>query len=252
MIEFETIKDAKVLTKSKKDWLVHGYIENDTINLIIGSHGSGKSFVAVDLACAVANKGLWLNTFPVTEKRDVFYLSSENPASVIRRISAWHDYRKQEEPNNLFVTPSATVLTEGEALDVANEIADAVTDGCVLIIDTWSRALPGINENSSSEITEFIRLLDVVRKKRQATVVVVHHVTKGTGLSRGSSALPAAADTEFTLEHDKVSGNRVLTLTKNKDGFEGYVANLAIYNHLVETNDPQSGVGVIYPVSHQQ
>ncbi|MDX2494972.1 MAG: AAA family ATPase [Desulfuromusa sp.] len=86
----------------------------------------------------------------------------------------------------------------------------------LVIVDTLNRNFGAGDENSTTDMTQFINGLDRLIHELNTTIMVVHH----TGLSntqrgRGSSALKAAVDTEYRLDVD--GDARKLSCTKSKD-----------------------------------
>jgi hypothetical protein len=76
------------------------------------------------------------------------------------------------------------------------------------------------DENSSSDIGQFVANIDNHLKPLGAAVLIVHHSGHGTSQrSRGSSSIRAAMDGEFSATKDGL--NVVLTCTKAKD-FEAF------------------------------
>lgn len=220
---FIQFSQALERTSMQREWLVESLIEKDTMALMTGAPAAGKSFLTVDLACALATGTSWLH-YPIPHAVPVYYLSSENPNSVIRRMEAWRVHHGLASmPDTLLVTPYATTLTR----NMAEELAEEMSHGPgLLIVDTWSRALPGVNENSAQEVSEVIHGFDYLRLATGSAVLLVHHISKGTSESRGSGALPAAMDTIFHITD--TGATRTVDVVKNKDGGTGTVQHFRI------------------------
>ena len=245
---FYTPEDIAALGSAKREWLVPGLLEKDTTTLLIGAPGAGKSFVAVDLACALTHNYPWLGLYSVERPYPVYYLSSENPSSITRRIMAWKSsHQNPQTLAPLKVTTEPSILND-DLRESQESLVEWMDQPGLLIIDTWSRALPGLNENSASDVSEIIRFLDLVRQATGCTILIVHHMTKSDGGARGSSALPGAVDMEFTLRKSAGGGEtRELALTKNKDGMEGLLTALRIVPF--EYNGDQVGQLIAHPAS---
>src|SRR5690606_11723274 len=54
--EFSRIDSLEV---KEIDWLVDGYFEADSLDLIFGEPGCGKSFISIDLGCSIATGTPW-------------------------------------------------------------------------------------------------------------------------------------------------------------------------------------------------
>src|ERR671939_1190480 len=70
-------------------WLVHNHLVAETISVLFGPSGGGKTFVAFDLALAIATGQPWLGE-PV-EAGYVVYATGEGLSGLARRIQAWRD-----------------------------------------------------------------------------------------------------------------------------------------------------------------
>ena len=69
-------------------WLVKGFLEMDSLSLMFGEPGCGKSFVAIDLACCVATGHSWHGK-AIKRPGSVFYIAGEGFNGLSRRLMAW-------------------------------------------------------------------------------------------------------------------------------------------------------------------
>ena len=103
-----------------------------------------------------------------------------------------------------------TVVAEVKELEAQTGVQVAL-----IVIDTLARHIEG-DENSTRDMTEFVRAVDGLRNAFPgSTAVIIHHTgnnAEAITRSRGSSALKAACD--FEIQCDK----GLLTFTKVKDG----------------------------------
>lgn len=200
-------------------WLVHGYIEQDAFTVMYGPPGKGKSFVALDVSCCIAT-GESFHCHEVAQG-PVFYIIGEGHNGIARRLRAW------EIHNRVPLTSAPLYISEGST-DLAHatnalRVADAVqqiaeTTGktpALIVIDTLARNFGG-DENSASDIGNFIRHVDNhLRHKWKATVLIVHHSGKdGDRGARGSSALKGAADAEYEVSRN--DDDKIIRLTPRK------------------------------------
>ncbi len=201
-------------------WLVHGYIEQDALTVMYGPPAKGKSFVALDLSCCVASGTAFHGH---TVKPGVaIYIAGEGHNGIARRLHAWAQHNQIAIPELLFVSEAPTDLSSAKnAAQVAesvHQIAKATGEAPVLIvIDTMARNFGG-EENSSTDVGQFIRNVDVLRRHWKATVLIVHHSGKdGDKGPRGSSALIGAADAEYEVSRSNEDKLVRLTPRKMKD-----------------------------------
>jgi 5S rRNA maturation endonuclease (ribonuclease M5) len=201
------------------NWLVRDYLERDSIALVYGAPGGGKSFMTVDLAASVAMGQPWMG-HKVNQGR-VFYIAGEGHNGLARRFRAWEVSRTVPlTPGQLFKSAGAMqVLDEELVIDVANQIEQACPDAppAMVVIDTLARNFGAGDENSTEDMSRFITHVDRhLRQRFGCCVLLVHHSGHNMERARGSSALKAAVDAEYEISKDD-SGNVKLRTTKMKD-----------------------------------
>ena len=76
----ELVKGVKPI-----NWLIKGFLEMDSLSLMFGEPGCGKSFSAIDLACCVATGKDWHGK-PVKQSGPVFYIAGEGFIDMRQRI----------------------------------------------------------------------------------------------------------------------------------------------------------------------
>ncbi|MCG8523262.1 MAG: helicase RepA family protein [Pseudomonadales bacterium] len=204
-------------------WLVEGYIEEDAIAVMYGAPGKGKSFLALDVSCCIASKTLFHGRH--VKPGAVFYIAGEGHNGLARRLRAWAQLNQQEMPELLFISEAAAELSSStSAASVAQavqQLADATGETPVLIvIDTLARNFGG-DENSATDMGQFVRNADTLRRRWNATVLIVHHSGKdGDRGARGSSALKGAADAEYEVNRGNEDKLIRLIPRKMKDAEE--------------------------------
>ena len=209
-----------LLTQPDKDnWLIKNYLELDSTTLLYGASGSGKSFVAVDMACSIATGTSWQGQD--TEEGAVFYIAGEGHSGFKKRFRAWQQQNNvtlQDKP--LFLSQTTIGLPDDTNLHKLTDeidllVAETGHKPKLIILDTLARCLIG-DENFAKDIGGFIKALDALRLKYGCCVLTVHHTGHNeTTRARGSSALKAAMDTELSLNDTK--GTIELSITKQKN-----------------------------------
>lgn len=212
----ETHSQVKEATKNIK-WLVKNVIPQDAMGMLFGASGTFKSFIAIDLALSVLHGQEW--TKRKTAKGAVYYVAAEGGAGVSRRVDAWH--RGVDVPENLYYCRTPLLLSSKEEIGALRASIAALPEIPVLIIiDTLSQTFAG-DENSSSDIATYLRMLNSeLRAAFNCTVLVIHHTGhSATERPRGSSAITANVD--FLLgcyRSDPEGMNARVDVTKQKDG----------------------------------
>ena len=209
-----------LLTQPDKDnWLIKNYLELDSTTLLYGASGSGKSFVAVDMACSIATGTSWQGQD--TEEGAVFYIAGEGHSGFKKRFRAWQQQNNvtlQDKP--LFLSQTTIGLPDDTNLHKLTDeidllVAETGHKPKLIILDTLARCLIG-DENFAKDIGGFIQSLDTLRLKYGCCVLTVHHTGHTeANRARGSSALKAAMDTELSLKDTK--GTIELSITKQKN-----------------------------------
>lgn len=124
-------------------WLVRGYVEADSLALMFGDPGCGKSFAAIDLACCIATGTPWHGN--KTTPGAVFYIAGEGQNGLMRRFAAWSQHNAVPLAGApLFVSHrAAQLINAGAAAEVANAVeemqADAGEAPALIVVDTLAR-----------------------------------------------------------------------------------------------------------------
>ncbi|MCW7553324.1 AAA family ATPase [Endozoicomonas gorgoniicola] len=211
----ELIQAAKPI-----NWLVKGFLEMDSLSLMFGEPGCGKSFAAIDLACCVATGSEWHGQ-AVKRPGSVFYIAGEGFNGLSRRLMAW----QQVNGYNLRTAPLYVSQCSASFTDLANAriVSDSIeqiieeTGGVIpslIVIDTLARNFGAGDENATKEMNLFINHIDqLLRQKYACFVLIVHHTGLGNkDRARGNSALKGALDAEYAV----VKSDDELTITAKK------------------------------------
>jgi regulatory protein RepA len=185
------------------DFILPGFLAG-TVGALIAPGATGKSFwaleAAMSIACGAAGGDL-LGLAPIHAGR-VLYLAGEDPApALIRRI---HFIGKHLDGGARVAIAEGLTLEPivGQGFDVMNtkQFKALVEDGrgCRLIVfDTLSR-IHRMDENSNSDMAKLIARLEQLAEQTRASVLFLHHVSKGSArdgvtdqqqAARGASAL---------------------------------------------------------------
>lgn len=202
-------------------WIIKGILEDKSLGLLFGSSGSGKSYLAIDMAACIATGKPFCN-HAIKKEGPVIYIAGEGFSGISRRLKAWelkHGISLHESP--IFISHKACALGDPELMvhveAEIEKIKEAYGRVSCVIIDTWARNMVG-DENSTQDTGNAIRALDSLRIKNDCTALIIHHSGQAEAdRARGSSALRAALDVEYKVS---LSSDEIVTLqnTKMKDG----------------------------------
>lgn len=202
------------------EFLIDGLIETESLGVVFGDPGSGKSFMAVDLALSVAT-GTQFHGRGVRQG-PVFLIAGEGHNGLTRRFAAWSIYKGVSiESAPLFVSNRPAQFLDAESAatvtEAVRELAAHHGKPALIAIDTLARNYGPGDENSTSDMSAFVAAVDNLKAEFSGcAVALVHHTghaDKKRG--RGAIALKGALDWEYLVEKtDKLIR---LTSTKMKD-----------------------------------
>lgn len=205
-------------------FLVDKLLPAGKVVAIVGTGGAGKSAFALDIAMAVKSGGNVAGhpEWTANGARDVLYIGVEDDRDEVHRrlhelvqnvdAHTWRDAPKARERfrgGGRFIYHDAggadTRLTDATgkftpAVDEIIEYAGRYDRLGLIILDPGVSFLGG-DENSNGDVQALVRALRHIAEQTGATVVIVHHTSKGAGLngsreagaSRGASAFENGA-----------------------------------------------------------
>jgi hypothetical protein len=195
--------------------LIEGLLDQETLAVIYGPSGEGKTFVVLELAFHIATGRPFLGR--ETSQGLVVYVAAEGGRGIYKRARALMQHHGVPDcPMAIVPCPIDLLKSQADikALIALIREAEAEFDQPVklLVIDTLSRALAGGDENTSTDMGAFVRNLDKIRTTIKATMMPIHHTGKDLAKgARGWSGLRAATDTEIEV----VDG--VIKISKQRD-----------------------------------
>ena len=196
-------------------WRVRGVLPAVGLAALYGPSASGKSFLAFDMAAAIAEGQRWFDCR--VEAAPVVYAALEGEAGFKLRAQAWETSRGRALPDGLRMMLQPFKLTDGQ--DVI-DLAAVVPAGAVVVVDTLNRAAPTADENSSRDMGEILEAAKTLQTLTRGLVVLVHHTGKNAAAGlRGHSSLFAAMDA--AIEVSREGDRREWKVAKSKDGQDG-------------------------------
>lgn len=216
-------------------WLIDGLIEQSSMTMLFGPSASGKSFVALDWAAHIAAGIDWCDH--EVEQGAVFYICAEGVSGFKRRLRAWSEINKiglRDVPLYIREVP-AHLMDSDNVGELAAQIGTMSRQASVtpkfIVIDTLARNFGGGDENSGRDVGQLVNHIDEYLKVNLgvATMIVHHTGHSESGRARGSSALKAAMDQEYSVE--KKGDRRILKCTKMKDGKDNFEFHFDIESH---------------------
>ena len=202
-------------------WLVDGLWSEEAVGIVGGEPKCGKSFLALDLAVAVAAGIPCLRRFTVTRPGRVLLYPAEDALHVVRRrlegICTAAGVSLAELDVQVITAPSLRLDLEADRARLEETVAKLKPR--LLILDPFVR-LHRIDENVSGDVAPLLAFLRELQRRHAIAVLLVHHAKKGAGAIRagqalrGSSEFHAWGDSNLYLRRD--SNDRIVLTVEHR------------------------------------
>ena len=190
-------------------WLVAGLWSEEAVGIIGGEPKCCKSFLALDLAVAVAAGTPCLRRFPVPRPGRVLLYPAEDALHIVRRrldgICAAAGLSLADLDVQVITAPSLRLDLDADRASLDETVASLKPR--LLVLDPFVR-LHRIDENVSGEVAPLLAVLRELQRRHAIAVAIVHHARKGAGniragqALRGSSEFHAWGDSNLYLRRD--------------------------------------------------
>lgn len=208
-------------------WVIKGVLPSTGVAAIYGPSASGKSFLALDMATAIARGTPWFGHR--TKMASVVYVALEGEAGYRNRVRAW------EIANGASLSQTMSFLMQPFRLNDPQDVASLALvsqRGSVIFIDTMNRAAPTSDENSSRDMGEILEGIKALQAAIGGLVVLIHHTGKDPGKgARGHSSFFAALDGAVAV--DRNAAGRSWSVAKAKDGEDGQNHPFRLQRHVL-------------------
>lgn len=218
-LKFRFMPFSEFVTRAPPSWIIKGILPRAGLAMIYGESGSGKSFIALEFAAAIATGRPWRERR--TERRRVAYLCAEGAGGFRNRGVAYasdNDLAPVALDDLLILDKQPNLLT----LEDASALIESVkqTGASVVFIDTLAQVSVGANENAGEDMGRVLGHCRMLHEETGATVVLIHHAGKDLARgARGWSGIKAACDAE--IEINRADEQRWMRISKMKDGEDG-------------------------------
>ena len=176
-------------------WLIEHLWGEQAVGIIGGEPKCCKSFLALELAVAVASGRPCLRRFSVAHPGRVLLFAAEDALHVVRqRLAGIAEVAgvSLEQLDVQVITASRVRLDlDADVQRLANTI-EALKPR-LLVLDPFVR-LHRCDENASAEVAPLLDLLRQLQRQHNLAVIVVHHAKKGGNAIRAGQALRGSSE----------------------------------------------------------
>ena len=234
--EFGLLTRADVQAEPSAIPLIHGLIGKGQLVMIAGPSGSGKSVFQLHLGAALLNAPKVFG-HAIPKRARFLYVNLEGDLKPrLEAIEQHHPGWSFPAPEALFMTRAWRLNIESEVVELARRVTEAGGVD-VIFIDTLNRAIPGSDENLSTDMGVVIKHSNRLIELTGAAVVLTHHTGKAKERGpRGHSSLYAALDTCIMVDQAE-SGLRTIELVKTRQGAGGDMRYFSIENIALGEDD---------------
>lgn len=182
---------------ARQDFVLPGFLVG-TVGALISPGGAGKSFLALQLAAAIAGGTAQANTtgLAIHGQGKVLYLNLEDPPEEIQRrlfyLGQHFDLiTRQTIAGNLSLSARQGISSNIMDPKFHAGLLKAAAGMRLVILDTLSRC-HGSDENDNGQMAALIARLESISRQTGAAILFLHHTSKATALA-GQGAMQQAA-----------------------------------------------------------
>lgn len=222
---------ATDVTREEVRWLWPDRIPYDTLSMLVGIPGDGKSSLALEMAAIVSRGGYWPDAAeddPPCEPGLVLILQAEMHVNTIvmkRLEESGADlsrvvFLETVEDSEGLPSPFSLSVDLPRLQQEVEKLKDVRGGVKLVIIDPIASYLHGTDENKNSEVRELTDPLVKFAEQNQIALVIVAHLNKGMstnilGRISGSVAFGAVARMVwYVSRHPTDRSRRVLSFVK--------------------------------------
>jgi hypothetical protein len=182
-------------------WLIEDLWADEAVGIVGGEPKTCKSFLALDIAVAVASGAPCLRRFPVVRTGRVLLFAAEDALGVVRHrldgICAAAGVELAALNLDVITAPTLRIDTDDDQQRLADTV-DALRP-VLLVLDPFVR-LHRVDENVCSEVAPLLAYLRDLQRRFALAIVVVHHARKGAGRARAGQALRGSSEFHAWLD----------------------------------------------------
>jgi len=176
-------------------WLVTGLWAEQAVGIVGGEPKCCKSFLALELAVAVASGAPCLRHFAVPQPGRVLLYAAEDALHVVRHrlegICTAAGCRLGDLDVQVITAPTLRLDSPADCAALERTVAELQPR--LLILDPFVR-LHRIDENASGEVAPLLAYLRELQRRHALAVLLVHHARKSAAGMRAGQALRGSSE----------------------------------------------------------
>jgi hypothetical protein len=209
-----------MLALDDPEWLIEGVIAKKSSALLFGKSNAFKTFLSIDMACAVATGSSWQGARAGNPSR-VVYVATEGSRGVAKqRIPGWMDAHQvpQDLRRNIVVVPDEVMLDRTEWVDALIEVGRSLPElPTLVLVDIFGASMSG-PETVHETATAWVRNVNRIMRELECAVLTVAHTGWADETrARMHTHFWGSFDTRLKAEGDKARLTTVLTVDRHKD-----------------------------------
>ena len=180
--------------EGRQEWLIEDFWANEAVGCIGGTPKAGKTWLALEMALAVASGQPCLGRFPVKNPGPVLLFCAEDgPRAVQERVAGLAKARGIDF-GRLAVgwIDAAAIWLDDETHRKRLSLTVAAMKPRLLVLDPLVHLHHG-DENSAGDVADVLGYLRTLQREHHVAIVLVHHVRK-SGASEPGQALRGSGD----------------------------------------------------------
>jgi hypothetical protein len=216
------------------EWFIQDFIPFCSIVFIFGSPKVGKTLLTLYICLLLSQPRSgrkFLDRFDCKSAKILYLSNEDSPGRTKERIieiRKTHNLFRPAKGNLIFRFRDPFQFTRTDHVEELKQLIKAGGFN-VVVFDTLSRSMVGMDENSAKDIGEVTSILENIRDETNATILCIDHSRKPQGLNgnrnnqepnpynlRGSIAKYAMAESIIGLERKGQAG-RLQVATESKD-----------------------------------
>lgn len=234
----------KLRASVRQDYIIEDLIWKKDLSALVGGSGSGKSFLAIDMATHIAIGKKWQGKD--VKKCGVLYIVLEGHRGATNRFLAQvekhiSEFENGQQPPFAYTNLEINLCNASDTSRILKLIHEFKVQfeekAQLIIIDTVAQSLGG-DENAFEVMQSYLKNCKLIAREVSTHVMVIHHHGKDVSRGpRGHSCFFAACDTIIEIKRDGSVSSVEVSKQKDADanfetefeleqvGLDTYMAN---------------------------